>query len=72
MLATIHDGTWSVLNTQHITPNSERWDYSDIPGDSHKKIKGPTWLKVATTLKKPLIPTHDYLRDFFNKIHVYL
>ena len=25
---------------QHITPNSKRWNYSDIPGDGHKKIKG--------------------------------
>ena len=27
---------------QHITPNSKRWDYSDIPGGSHGQIKGPT------------------------------
>ena len=40
MLATIHD-TWNVLNMQHITPNSKRWDYSDNPGGGHKKIKGP-------------------------------
>ena len=26
---------------QHITPNSKRWDYSDIPGGSHGQIKGP-------------------------------
>ena len=32
MLATIRDDTWNVLNVQHITPNSKRWDYSDIPG----------------------------------------
>ena len=42
MLATIHDGTWSVLNMQYITPNSKRWDYSDIPSGGHKKINGPT------------------------------
>ena len=41
MLATICDGTWNVLNMQHITPNSKRWDYSDIPSGGHKKIKGP-------------------------------
>ena len=41
MLATIRDDTWNVLNMQHITPNSKRWDYSDIPGVGHKKIKGP-------------------------------
>ena len=32
MLATIRDDTWNVLNIQHITPNSKRWDYSDTPG----------------------------------------
>ena len=41
MLVTIRDDTRNVLNTQHITPNSKQWDYSDIPG-GHKKIKGPT------------------------------
>ena len=40
MLATIRDDTWNVLNMQHITPNSKRWDYSDIPGGGHKQIKG--------------------------------
>ena len=40
-LATIRDDTWNVLNMQHITPNSKRWDYSDIPGVSHGQIKGP-------------------------------
>ena len=32
MLATIRDKSRHVLNMQHITPNSKRWDYSDIPG----------------------------------------
>ena len=32
MLATIYDDTWNVLNMQHITPYSKRWDYSDISG----------------------------------------
>ena len=32
MLATIRDNTRHVLNMQHITPNSKRWGYSDIPG----------------------------------------
>ena len=40
VLATIRDGTWNVLNMQHITPCSRIWDYSDIPGGGHKKIKG--------------------------------
>ena len=38
MLAIIHDDTWIVLDMQHMTPNSKRWDYSDIPNDGHKKI----------------------------------
>ena len=40
-LATIRDDTWNVLNLQHITPNSKRWDYSDIPSGSHGQIQGP-------------------------------
>ena len=31
-----------MLNKQHITPNSKRWDYSDIPDGGTEKIKGPT------------------------------
>ena len=31
MLDTIRDDTWNVLNMQHVTPNSKRWHYSDIP-----------------------------------------
>ena len=58
MLATIRDDTWNVLNMQHITPNLKRWDYSDIPGGGHERLKDPpTWLKVATTLEKPPTPT---------------
>ena len=57
MLATIHDDAWNVLNMQHITSNSKQWDYSDIPGGSHNRLKDPpTWLKVATTLEKPQTP----------------
>ena len=42
MLATIHDDTWNVLNMQNITPIlKKKWDYSEIPGVGHKKIKGP-------------------------------
>ena len=53
MLTTVRDDTRNVLNMKHITPNSERWDYFDIPGGDYKKIKDPpTWLKVAPTLKK--------------------
>ena len=54
MLATICDDTWNVLDMQHITPYSKRWDYSDIPGGGHKRFKDPpTWLTVAATLEKP-------------------
>ena len=42
MLATIRDDTWNELNMQHITRNSKRWDYSDIPCGGHKKIYVPT------------------------------
>ena len=41
MLATIRDDTWNVLNMQQITLNLKIWYYSDIPGGSHKNIKGP-------------------------------
>ena len=41
MLDTIHDDTWNVLNMQYITQNLKKWDYSDIPGGGHKRIKGP-------------------------------
>ena len=41
MLATVHDDTWSVLNMKHIAPYLKRWDYSDIPGVCHEKIKEP-------------------------------
>ena len=41
MLTTIHDYAWNMLNMQHLTPNLKKWDYSDIPGGGHKKIKWP-------------------------------
>ena len=44
MLATVRDDTWNMLNMQHITPNSKRWDYSDIPGGGHKNIKGSAYI----------------------------
>ena len=50
-----------MLNMQHMTPNSKRWDHSDTTDGDHKKIKGPAHmvgLKVATTLEKPPAPTH--------------
>ena len=33
--------THEMYSTQHITPNSKRLDYSDVPGGGHKKIEGP-------------------------------
>ena len=57
MMATIRNDTLNVLNMQHITPNSKRWNHSDIPGGGHKRLKDPlTWLKVASTLEKPPTP----------------
>ena len=59
MLATIRDDTWNVFNMQHITPNSKRCDYSDIPGACHKKIKGPAYMVVGGHhLRKAPNPTH--------------
>ena len=61
MLVTIREDTWNVLNMQHKTPTSKRWDYLKIPGGGHKSFKDPpTWLKVATTLEKPANPIHDF------------
>ena len=38
--------------------NSKIWDYSDIPGGDHERLKDPpTCLKMATTLQKPQAPT---------------
>ena len=53
MLATIRDDTRNMLNTQHIIPNSKRWDHSIIHGGGSERLKDlPTWLKVTTTLDK--------------------
>ena len=41
VLVTIRDDTWNVLNMQHITQNSKRWNYSDIPSGATENIKGP-------------------------------
>ena len=54
MLAIIRGDTWNVLNMQHVTLNSKRWDYSDIPGGGHKNIKGPTHMaEGGHHLRKP-------------------
>ena len=54
MMTTIRDDTWSVLNTQHITPNSKKMYYSDIPGGGHnerfkKMAEGGHHLRKAPT-----------------------
>ena len=57
MLSAMRDDTCNVLNVQHISPNSKRRDYSNIPGGGPKRLKNPpTLLKVATTLEKPPPP----------------
>ena len=43
MLAKIRDYTWKVLNMQHITPNSKRWVYTDIPSDGTWNLMGELW-----------------------------
>ena len=40
MVATSCDNKWNVFNIQHITPNSKRWDYSDILVGGTKNIIG--------------------------------
>ena len=57
MLARIHDETENVLNMQHITPNSNIWDYSDTPCEGHKKIEGH--VHMAITLEKLRTPTQS-------------
>ena len=59
MLATIRDDTWNAMNMQHITPNSKRWNYSDIPGGG-TKIKGPAHVvEVGLHLRnRTPTPTH--------------
>ena len=67
MLATIRDDTWNVLNIQNITPNSKRWDYPDITGGSHKKIKGPAYMaEGGQILENPPTPTHCCAHRFLN------
>ena len=65
MLATIRDDTWNVLNMQYIIPNSKRWDYSDTPGDSHIKIKGPAHMvEGGHHLRKPPNPHPlEFIKD---------
>ena len=64
MLAKIRDDSWNVLNIQHITPNSKRWDYSDTPGGGHKKIKGPAHMvEGGHHLRKAPTHTHTEITD---------
>ena len=42
MLVTIRDDIrYMYVPNMHITSYSKRWDYLDISGGGHKKIKGP-------------------------------
>ena len=66
MLATIRDDTWNVLNIQHITLNSKRWDYLDTPGGGHKKIKVPAHMvEGGHHLRKAPKPHPQLLRKIY-------
>ena len=66
MLTTIRGDQRNVLNMQHITPNSNSRDYSDIPSGGHKKIEGPAHMDVVDHhLRKASTPTHQF-REAFN------
>ena len=41
MLAAICDDTLNMLNMPYITPNPQRWDYSDISGGGMEWLKDP-------------------------------
>ena len=57
MLAIISDDTWDVLNMQHITLNSERWDYLEVSG-------GADWGSHSIIHHDidPLRPSDAYMR----------
>ena len=64
MLAIVRDDTWNVLNMQYITPNSKRWDCSDILVGRQKGLKDlPAWMKVTTTLEKDPTPHPNILGE---------
>ena len=68
MMVIIRDDTWNVINMQHITPNSKRWDYSDIFGGGHKKIKGPIHMvEGGHHLRKATNPYHSDFKSVFSE-----
>ena len=60
-----------MLNMQHITPNSKRWDYSDISGGGTENIKGPTLMVKGDHLRKDPNP-HNMLTMYDNYIINYV
>ena len=56
MLVKIRDGTWNVLNMQHITPNWKRWDYSESLVVL-EMIKEPTSMVIKMELIKYSLAT---------------
>ena len=67
MSATIRDDPWNVLNMQHITQNSKRWDYSDPPGGGHKKIEGPAQMtERGHHIRKSPYPHQHSSKDEYN------
>ena len=73
MLALIHDDTGNVLSIQHITPKI--WKDGIIqtpPVVAIKRLKDPlTWLKKATTLEKPPIPTQGMCSGWAKTFEIY-
>ena len=57
-MPTIRDDTCSMLNIQHITPNSKGWYYSDVSVVVLEKIKGPTHIVEGDyhIRKRPQLP----------------
>ena len=67
MLATIRDDTWNVFNV-HINPNlKDGIIQSSLVVAINKLKEPPTWLKVATTLKKA--PHPHNLSSTFGDMH---
>ena len=59
------DDTWNVCNMHHITPNSKRWNHSNIPGgDTSKDWRThPYGCRCPPPEKYTPTPTH-YLSKF--------
>ena len=61
MLATIHDDTWSVLNMQHIIPNSKDGVIQTSPVVAIDRLKGPAHMVEGGhhLRKAPNMHPHD-------------